>query len=99
MREGDDLLTSAPFGGEIHRLDAESGAWITTLVSPIDVQAMEIVFAAGDLDTDGFVSTADLLALLAAWGPCPPKGECPADLNGDGTVATQDLLTLLVNWG
>ena len=23
-----------------------------------------------DFDGDGFVSTTDLLALLAAWGPC-----------------------------
>jgi hypothetical protein len=50
----------------------------------------------GDIDGDGDVDTADLLALLAAWGPC--EG-CPEDLNGDGLVNTSDLLTLLANWG
>lgn len=60
---------------------------------PIDVP--------GDLDDDGTVSTTDLLALLAAWGPCP--GPCPpscdADLDDDCQVATTDLLELLANWG
>ncbi len=48
---------------------------------------------------DGTVGILDLLALLAAWGDCPVKGECSADLNGDGTVGILDLLTLLANWG
>jgi hypothetical protein len=50
----------------------------------------------GDIDGDGDVDTADLLALLGAWGPC--EG-CPEDLDGDGVVNTADLLTLLGNWG
>jgi hypothetical protein len=54
----------------------------------------------GDIDCDGDVDTADLLALLAAWGDCPePPSMCPADLNGDGIVNTSDLLDLLANWG
>jgi len=53
-----------------------------------------------DLNGDGVVNTADLLALLAAWGDCPGGGEpCPADINGDGIVNTVDLLILLGNWG
>ncbi|MDY7110142.1 MAG: right-handed parallel beta-helix repeat-containing protein [Planctomycetota bacterium] len=50
----------------------------------------------GDIDGDGDVDTADLLALLAAWGDC--EG-CPEDIDGDGDVDTTDLLTLLANWG
>jgi len=50
----------------------------------------------GDIDGDGDVDTADLLALLAAWGPC--EG-CPEDIDGNGVVNTADLLTLLANWG
>ncbi|MHC4415150.1 MAG: dockerin type I domain-containing protein [Planctomycetota bacterium] len=54
----------------------------------------------GDLNGDGIVGVADLLLLLAAWGPCPdPPDDCPADLNGDGTVNIADLLILLANWG
>ncbi|MDY7110505.1 MAG: hypothetical protein SYC29_17885 [Planctomycetota bacterium] len=50
-----------------------------------------------DLDDDGEVDTADLLLLLAAWGPCGV--ECPADFDGDGIVGTSDLLALLSEWG
>jgi hypothetical protein len=54
----------------------------------------------GDVDCDGDVDTADLLALLGAWGDCPhPPSMCPADLDGDGVVNTADLLILLGNWG
>ncbi|MDY7107665.1 MAG: sialidase family protein [Planctomycetota bacterium] len=49
----------------------------------------------GDLDGDCVVGTADLLALLAAWG----EAGGPADLNDDGTVNTADLLLLLGAWG
>ncbi len=53
----------------------------------------------GDLDGDGVVGIQDFLMLLAAWGPCPPAGACPADLDGDGVVGIADLLALLANWG
>ncbi len=49
-----------------------------------------------DLDGDGTVAVADLLALLGAWGPNPGH---PADLDGDGSVAVPDLLVLLAAWG
>ena len=49
-----------------------------------------------DLDGDGMVGPADLLALLGAWGPCPG---CPEDLNGDTVVDVADLLLLLSAWG
>ena len=53
----------------------------------------------GDLDGDGVVGVADLLLLLAAWGPCADCDDCPADLNGDCTVGVADLLILFANWG
>lgn len=54
----------------------------------------------GDVDGDGSVGVADLLILLASWGPCPDLPEtCPADLDLDGTVGVADLLILLSNWG
>ena len=48
----------------------------------------------GDLDGDGTIGVADLLAQLAAWGPCAacdtPQA-CPADLDDDCTVGVSDL--------
>ena len=53
-----------------------------------------------DLDGDGNVDATDLAMLLTAWGPCPPKAECPADIGDcDGVVGPFDLATLLGNWG
>lgn len=49
-----------------------------------------------DLDHSGGVGTADLLALLAAWGTDPGG---PPDFDGSGSVGTADLLQLLAAWG
>lgn len=49
----------------------------------------------GDVDGDGDVDFADLVELLASWGPC--KG-CPADFDGNGDVDFNDLVTLLSSW-
>ncbi len=53
----------------------------------------------GDLNGDCVVGVPDLLALLAAWGPCAECMDCPADLNDDCSVGVADLLILLANWG
>jgi hypothetical protein len=55
----------------------------------------------GDLDGNGTVGTGDLLAMLAAWGPCPDPcpPSCSADLDANCSVGTADLLILLANWG
>jgi probable HAF family extracellular repeat protein len=53
----------------------------------------------GDVNDDGTVNVADLLALLGAWGPCPaPPAGCPADVIPNGTVDVSDFLFLLGNW-
>jgi len=52
-----------------------------------------------DLNGDGTVGTDDLLAVIGAWGVCPPGGPCPEDLDGSGAVGANDLLELLSQWG
>jgi hypothetical protein len=52
-----------------------------------------------DLDLDEQVGFSDVLALLAAWGPCPDGVFCDADLDGDLAVGFNDLLTMLTAWG
>ena len=49
----------------------------------------------GDFDNNGTVNIEDVLALLAAWGPC----DCLFDMDLDGFVSVEDLLVLLANWG
>jgi hypothetical protein len=53
-----------------------------------------------DLNCDGTVNIADLLGVIAAWGPC--AAPCPADVappGGDGVVNISDLLMVISNWG
>ncbi len=72
------------------------GNWLLRAVSSAGVECV----CPADLNGDAVVGILDLLALLAAWGPCPdPPDLCPADLNGDGAVGILDLLILLANWG
>ena len=66
-----------------------------------DVQIIAVapsVDVPGDANGDGMVNADDILAVISAWGPCPP-GDCPADVNGDGVVNTDDLLAVIANWG
>ena len=55
-------------------------------------------YPAGDLTFDGVVNFADILTILAMWGPCIPDVFCPADANGDGSADFADILVVLANW-
>ncbi len=52
----------------------------------------------GDIDRDNLVGIADLMELLASWGPCSDCSSCGADLDGDCDVGIGDLLVVLTNW-
>ena len=49
-----------------------------------------------DVNGDGVVGIDDLLAIIAAWGPC--EG-CTADINWNGIVDVNDLLATLAVYG
>ena len=54
----------------------------------------------GDLDGDGVVAVDDLVAIILAWGPCPPPpAACVADLDGSQRVDVDDLVRLIEAWG
>jgi hypothetical protein len=73
---------------------------VTALADLATDQRLTIVAPVpGDLNADGSIGTADLLVLLAAWGPASAPPQLAADLNGDGVVSTPDLLALLTEWG
>ena len=48
----------------------------------------------GDLNGDSYVDVADVIDLLATWGPCD-RQECPADLDGNAFVDMVDFMTLM----
>ena len=51
----------------------------------------------GDVNLDGAVNAADLLAVINAWGAAVPGGP-PADFNNDGLINAADLLTVINHW-
>lgn len=52
-----------------------------------------------DVNGDNTVGVADLLTVIAAWGPCANPSNCPADVNNDDVVGVADLLTVIAAWG
>ena len=52
----------------------------------------------GDANLDGFISQADLDAVLLNWGRTD-AGWATGDTTGDGFVSQADLDTVLLNWG
>ncbi len=94
------ILSAATVAGIFDQVNAPGAVSVTYEPTAVVVTVLEgDPPAAGDLNGDGTVGVPDLLALLAAWGACPPVGGCPADLNGDGDVGVPDLLALLASWG
>lgn len=68
---------------------------VVTLQTPSRGQT--ITLACGDINLDGCVDDADLLAVLFAFGNT--SSDLPEDANGDGTVDDADLLVVLFNFG
>lgn len=66
----------------------------------VEIQQIVIVrsFERSDINRDGRVDSADLAAILAAWGPCQPGSACAADLDRDGVVDGRDLSVLVGSW-
>ena len=50
----------------------------------------------GDINGDGSVGVADLLAVVDQWGAC---SGCDEDIDGDGIVGVGDLLAIVEAWG
>ena len=50
-----------------------------------------------DVTGDDTVDVNDILAVIAAWGPC--GRDCPADVDGNDTVGVDDILAVIAGWG
>lgn len=60
-------------------------------------RGQEITLACGDVNLDGCIDDADLLAILFAFGGS--GSDLPEDINGDSVVDDADLLVVLFNFG
>jgi hypothetical protein len=103
-------LTGKPIGHIIsaHLQVANEGNAIfpTMLGAFFDNITIDVIAPAipGDANGDGSVNVDDLIAVILAWGPCPPgPAPCPADIEpfpgGDGDVDVDDLIAVILNWG
>ncbi|MHC4911056.1 MAG: multicopper oxidase domain-containing protein, partial [Planctomycetota bacterium] len=64
------------------------------------MRQFEVVACPADVNDDAQVDVSDLVAVILAWGVCPPGPEsCPADITGDGTVDVTDLVEVILDWG
>ncbi|MBT8484291.1 MAG: hypothetical protein HKO59_04410 [Phycisphaerales bacterium] len=86
-------LYTAPTSGDLYvgGVISQAGG-----VSSHSIARLECIECAADVDESGAVDIIDLLAVLAAWGPCDA---CVADIDGDGVVGFLDLLRVLAEWG
>ncbi len=80
---------------------ARAGKYLPITIANVSVVAQDFAYLSlnfqtlGDVNSDGVIDDADLLAILFAFGSADPD----ADLNNDGTVDDADLLTVLFNFG
>lgn len=89
------LTSGTTVGVDRLRVVVDDGVRLVTIMP----DALLEYDALGDLNGDGAIAFADLLALLSAWGPCAgAPAACLADLDGNGAVTFADLLILLASW-
>ncbi len=83
-----------PAGGTFYAR-VYSGSGSTDDVQRYRITVQTTALPAGDVDGNGCVDDADLLAILFGFGSSAPA----LDLDGNGVVDDADLLTLLFNFG
>jgi Ca2+-binding EF-hand superfamily protein len=80
---------------------ARADKYLPIVLSNISIAAQGFAYlnlnfeTLGDVNGDGAIDDADLLAILFAFGSTDPD----ADLNHDGAVDDADLLIVLFNFG
>jgi hypothetical protein len=90
------VVEMKPLGGAMSATPPDPGEDPGAIQMDLMAEFTLILDCPADSSGDRVVNVMDLLAMLAAWGPCPG---CPEDVNGDGTVNVTDLLQLLAAWG
>jgi hypothetical protein len=69
--------------------------YIDQLNANMGAERVRVIRSRADFTLDGKVDSADLAALLGAWG----ESSATHDLDGDGVVGSPDLALLLADWG
>ncbi len=74
---------------------------VTDVATGIATEVTAANHYSADINGDGYVNVADLLALAAGWGASEgsPSYARATDINADGYVNVGDLQLLIANWG
>ncbi|GIV09582.1 MAG: hypothetical protein KatS3mg019_1673 [Fimbriimonadales bacterium] len=84
-----------------YTVQARAGKYLPIVLTNVSISAQGFAYlnlnfeTLGDVNGDGAIDDADLLAILFAFGSTDPD----ADLNHDGAVDDADLLIVLFNFG
>jgi hypothetical protein len=87
-------FTLYPAGGTFY-VRVFSGPGSTNDVQRYELRLQTVTLPTGDIDGNGCVDDADLLAILFDFGGSNPR----RDLNGDSIIDDADLLQVLFNFG
>lgn len=91
VQQGGDFVTGFAKESVQVQIGLVDAATLTLVWEPVTAPPCP-----ADVDGSGSVDFSDLLAVLAAFGPC---AGCPADVDGSGSVDFTDLLTVLADFG
>ncbi|MEN3002565.1 MAG: hypothetical protein ABDI19_12085 [Armatimonadota bacterium] len=75
-----------------------TGVGVTLIANRTTVPPVPLQTFFADVNGDGVIDDADLLAVLSAFGSSC-TGECVEDIDGSGIVDDGDILAILVNYG
>ena len=100
-QSGCDLQTPSQPQGESIAFAADLSLFTVSEGAKQPIYYMQRVPTPGDVNGDDLVNVQDLLAMINAWGPCPPPCPpmCAGDFTDDCTVNVSDLLMVINNWG
>lgn len=73
--------------------------WLIQYHQPGAAVSLLVNTCIGDISHNGTVEVADLLTVIADWGPCPDPVLCRSDVNLDHQVGVADLLAVIAGWG
>ncbi len=93
----------APNGGFARTTPASGEDWVLVIddiAAGLPAPAASHLWTPGDTSADDSVNVDDLIAVILAWGPCPPAfAPCLADIAVNGDVDVDDLIAVILGWG
>ena len=100
LKSDGSIVAWGNFGSNCNTPEPNTG-YVAIAANNWHAYALKSRVVAGDINGDGAVNVADLLAVINAWGPCPQPcpPSCAADITGDCAVNVSDLLMVINNWG